>query len=96
MKAPDIFGIVIRVFGLAMTVYSLWSLVSSIAFALAGVDVVSTWFFVSAIGGVVLGIYFLRGAPQVLSFFVLLTKDKQEGEMPPKKGERTIRRGGAK
>ena len=68
MKAPDIFGIVIRVFGLAMTIYSLWSLVSSIAFALAGVDVVSTWFFVSAIGGVVLGIYFLRGAPQVLRF----------------------------
>jgi len=68
MKASEIFGIVIRVFGLAMTVYSLWSLVSSIAFALAGVDVVSAWFFISAIAGIVLGIYFLRGAPHVLRF----------------------------
>jgi len=68
MKPSDMFGIVIRVFGLAMTVYSLWSLVSSIALALAGVDVISAWFFISAIGGVVLGIYFLRGAPHVLRF----------------------------
>ena len=68
MKASDIFAIVIRVFGLAMTVYSLWSLVSSIALAMAGVDIVSVWFFISAVGGVVLGIYFLRGAPQVLRF----------------------------
>lgn len=68
MRAPEVFGIVVRVFGLSMTVYSLWSLVSSIALSLAGVDVISVWFFISSIAGVVLGIYFLRGAPRLLRF----------------------------
>ena len=68
MRPSEVFGIVIRVFGLSMTVYSLWSLASSIALSFSGVDVVSVWYVISAVAGLVLGIYFLKGAPLVLHF----------------------------
>jgi hypothetical protein len=67
MRAPDVFGIVIRVFGLALSLYCLWSLLSGIALALEGLGA-STAFYLREIGGIVLGIYFLKGAPIVMRF----------------------------
>jgi hypothetical protein len=68
MRAAEVFGIVIRVFGLSMTVYSLWSLMTTIAISMSGVDSGAAWFFITGIAGVAVGIYFLRGAPHVLRF----------------------------
>ncbi len=70
MKPSDVFGIVVRVLGLTLTVYSLWSLVTNIAISLSvpGVDGITVWFVVTAIVGVAVGIYFLRGAPRLLRF----------------------------
>ncbi len=70
MRPSDVFGIVVRVFGLTLTLYSLWSLVTNIAISLSleGVDTGTAWFVVTAIVGVAVGIYFLRGAPRLLRF----------------------------
>jgi hypothetical protein len=70
MRPSDVFGIVVRVFGLTLTIYSLWSLVTNIAISLSleGVDAGTVWFVVTAIVGVAVGIYFLRGAPRLLRF----------------------------
>jgi hypothetical protein len=70
MRPSDVFGIVVRVFGLTLTLYSLWSLVTNIAISLSleGVDAGTVWFVVTAIVGVAVGIYFLRGAPRLLRF----------------------------
>lgn len=70
MRPPDVFGIVVRVFGLTLTLYSLWSLATNIAISLSleSVDAGTVWFVVTAIVGVALGIYFLRGASRLLRF----------------------------
>jgi hypothetical protein len=70
MRPPEVFGLVVRVLGLTMTMYSLWSLVTNIAISMSvpGVDGITVWFVVTAIVGVVVGIYFLRGAPRLLRF----------------------------
>ncbi|MGB7480794.1 MAG: hypothetical protein WA924_10730 [Burkholderiaceae bacterium] len=71
MQAVQVFGIIVRAAGLAMLVYALWNL----AF---GVVAVLGWpprrtgleygYFLT--GGIflVLALYFLRGAPQLLRF----------------------------
>ncbi len=70
MRPSDVFGIVVRVFGLTLTLYSLWSLATNIAIFLSmeSVDAGTVWFVVTAIVGVAVGIYFLRGAPRLLRF----------------------------
>jgi hypothetical protein len=68
MRPPEVFGIVIRVFGLAMSLYSLWLLLSTIVLALEGLGEGTAWFAVTQIVALVLGIYFLRGAPAVMHF----------------------------
>lgn len=70
MRSSDVFGIVVRVFGLSMTLYSLWSLATNIALSLSvpEMDGLTAWFAITGIAGVVLGIYFLRGAPLLLRF----------------------------
>jgi len=70
MQPSDVFGIVVRVLGLTLTVYSLWSLITNIAISLSvpGVDGITVWFVVTAIVGIVVGLYFLRGAPRLLRF----------------------------
>jgi hypothetical protein len=68
MRPPEVFGIVIRGFGLAITLYSLWLLLSTIALALEGLGEGTAWFAVMQIAALVLGVYFLRGAPAVVHF----------------------------
>jgi hypothetical protein len=70
MRPSDVFGIVVRVFGLTITLYSLWSLVTNIVISLSmeNVDAGTVWFVVTAIVGIAVGIYFLRGAPRLLRF----------------------------
>jgi hypothetical protein len=70
MRPSDVFGIVVRVFGLTLTLYSLWSLVTNIAISLSmeSVDAGTVWFVVTAIAGIAVGVYFLRGAPRLLHF----------------------------
>jgi hypothetical protein len=73
MKPADVFGIVVRVLGLSMTLYFLWSLVTNIALSVSvpgmpGMEGITAWFVVTALVGIVVGAYFLRGAPQLLRF----------------------------
>jgi hypothetical protein len=69
MRAPDVFGIVVRVFGLSMTVYSLWALATTLSLlGVEGFDAPTLGFFVTEIVSIALGIYFLRGAPLLLRF----------------------------
>jgi hypothetical protein len=71
MKPSDVFALVVRVFGLALTLYSLWSVVTNIAFSLSvegsgggGMG----WFVLSAILSLAVGIYLLRGASHLVRF----------------------------
>lgn len=71
MKPSEVFGIVVRVFGLALTLYSLWSVVTNIAFSLSVEGSAGGgmgWFVVSAILSLLVGIYLLRGAPHLVRF----------------------------
>jgi hypothetical protein len=69
MSARDIFGVVVRVFGLSMTIYSLWALATTLSLlGVEGFDAPTAWYFVTEIVSIALGIYFLRGAPVLLRF----------------------------
>jgi hypothetical protein len=68
MRPPEVFGVVIRSFGLAMTLYSFWLLLSTISLSLEGLGGGTAWFVITQIAALVLGIYFLRGAPVVVRF----------------------------
>ena len=68
MRPPEAFGVAIRVFGLAITLYSLWLLLSTLALLFAGLGEGTAGFFIMQIVALVVGIYFLRGAPVVLRF----------------------------
>ena len=68
MRPPETFGVAIRVFGLAITLYTLWSLLSTLALLFAGFGEGTAGFFIIQIVALVVGIYFLRGAPLVLHF----------------------------
>ena len=68
MRPPEVFGIVIRSFGLTITLYSIWLLLSSISLSLAGLGEGTAGFVITQIAALVLGIYFLRGAPVVVRF----------------------------
>jgi hypothetical protein len=68
MRPPEMFGIVVRVFGLAISLYSLWLLLSTIALSLEGLGEGTAWFAFMEIAALVVGIYLLRGAPIVVRF----------------------------
>jgi hypothetical protein len=69
MRAPEVFGVVVRVFGLSMTIYSLWALATTLSLlGVEGFDPPAAWYFVTEIASIALGIYFLRGAPLLLRF----------------------------
>ena len=68
MRPPEVFGVVIRSFGLAMTLYSFWLLLSTISLSLEGLGGGTAWFAITQIAALVLGIYLLRGAPAVVHF----------------------------
>jgi lipopolysaccharide export LptBFGC system permease protein LptF len=69
MSARDIFGVVVRVFGLSMTIYSLWALATTLSLlGVEGFDAPTVGFFLTEIVSIAVGIYLLRGAPLLLRF----------------------------
>jgi hypothetical protein len=71
MKPVEVFGIVIRVFGLSLFIYALWYLVYGVSTVLglgeqAGGYRVS--YFISGITFLLLSLYLLRGAPHLVRF----------------------------
>ena len=71
MTGKDLFGVVIRVAGLILIMYALWNLWFAL-FQLGGVagpkDIGLTWYFAFGVPALLLGLYFLRGAPHILRF----------------------------
>jgi hypothetical protein len=72
MKPAEIFGIVVRVFGLSLLFYALWYLVygvSSIVGAVAGcAESYQAAYFISGFFFLIVAVYLLRGAPQIVRF----------------------------
>jgi hypothetical protein len=70
MRPPEAFGIILRILGLFMMVYCLWSLFLGIAIYSSSevADLGMVWSFIIPIVGIPLGLYLLRGAPHVLRF----------------------------
>ena len=71
MSPSNVFGIIVRVFGLSLLIYSVWYLSYGVAIGFALIDQQRTSigpYFLS--GGVflILSLYLLRGAPHVIRF----------------------------
>jgi len=83
MTGRDLFGVVLRVAGLILVVYALWNLGYAF-FALVGMpapkDVQLQWYFVFGMLSLLVGVYFLRGAPHVLRFSYPKRPDPSNGE----------------
>jgi hypothetical protein len=76
MKPPEIFGLILRVFGLILFLYSLW-LIGAAFLRLAGVKGpydFASYFFPGAMTAI-FSIYFLRGAPHLVRFSYPKVKD---------------------
>ena len=71
MKPRNIFGIIVRTFGLSLFIYAVWYLVYGLA-TLAGLPEDSPGHMIGCFvtGGVYLliGLYLLRGAPLLINF----------------------------
>jgi hypothetical protein len=71
MTGKDLFGVILRVAGLILSAYALWYLWFALL-ALGGmtppkdVRIASYWAF--GVPALLVGIYFLRGAPHILRF----------------------------
>ncbi len=71
MTPSQIFGIIIRVFGLTMSIYAVWYLVYGIATSLGLPEDMPGYrigYFISGGTFLVLGLYLLRGAPGLVRF----------------------------
>ncbi len=71
MNPKDIFGVVIRSFGLSLLVYSLWYLAYGVAITVGLPERMPgyrTGYFISGFLFLVVSLYFLRGAPLLLRF----------------------------
>ena len=70
MNAKDVFGVVVRTAGLFLLVYGLWYLLYGVAQA-TGISPIThstVNYFLSGWGSLLVGLYFLRGAPGLLRF----------------------------
>lgn len=85
MKAIEVFGIIVRTFGLSLLIYALWylayGLASVVGFEAGDPSELKAYFLT---GGVQLlsGIYLLRGAPGVVNFAYAERQEK-----PPVKAD---------
>lgn len=71
MKPVQIFGIIVRAFGLGLAVYAIWYLTYGISIVLGLPEQrigSRASYFISGITFLILALYFLRGAPHVLRF----------------------------
>jgi hypothetical protein len=71
MRPVDVFGIVVRVFGLSLFIYALWYLVYGISILLGLAEPTGGYrisYFISGITFLALSLYFLRGAPHIVRF----------------------------
>ena len=71
MKPKDILGIIIRVIGIALFLFSIWYLVGGVALLInpeLKPEYHARQYFVSGSIGFILGLYFLRGAPLLLRY----------------------------
>ncbi|PIQ83397.1 MAG: hypothetical protein COV75_07655 [Candidatus Omnitrophica bacterium CG11_big_fil_rev_8_21_14_0_20_63_9] len=71
MAPPQVFGIVVRSFGLSFFVYSLWYLLYGVATALAMEGTYPKWriaYFVSGGLFLLVSLYFLKGAKHLVKF----------------------------
>ncbi len=79
MNAPQIFGIVIRVYGLTITFYAVWYLVYGIATSLGLPEDMpgdEIGYFISGGTFLALGLYLLRGAPGLMRFSYPTSKEE--------------------
>lgn len=79
MQAVHIFGIIVRAAGLAMLVYALWNLAYGISTMLGWPPHRTGYEFAYFLTGgifLVLALYFLRGAPQLLRFCYPVQNDR--------------------
>ena len=71
MKPRDVFGIIVRTAGLSLTIYALWYLAYGIAM-MAGLPEEDQGnrpgYFVTGFLFLLMGLYFLRGAPGIFGF----------------------------
>ncbi len=71
MKPHDVFGIIVRMFGLSLTVYAIWYLLYGFA-TMAGLPQnqagIGVSFFISGGMFLVVGLYLLRGAPALMRY----------------------------
>ena len=71
MKARDVFGVIVRTAGLSLTIYALWYLAYGIAM-MAGLPEEEQGnrpgYFLTGFLFLVMGLYFLRGAPGIMGF----------------------------
>lgn len=86
MKPRDVFGIIVRVFGLALAFYAIWYFIYGIA-TLAGMPEDEpgylTAYFLSGGFCLVMGLYLLRGAPALIRFsYPGKEKSESESENP--------------
>ncbi len=71
MRPAQVFGIIVRVFGLSLFIYSVWYLVYGFATLLGLPEAHSGYgiaYFISGVTFLVLSLYLLRGAPHILRF----------------------------
>ena len=71
MKPAQVFGIIVRLFGLSFFIYSLWYLVYGVATLLGLPEQHSgarVYCFINGVTFLVLSLYLLRGAPHILRF----------------------------
>ncbi len=83
MKAPDIFGIVIRVLGILLVLWSLWYLTFGVAFVIhalhdTGHESDSGAYFTTGIPGFIVGIALLRFGRMIVRFGY--PSEKQDSE----------------
>ena len=84
MKAKEIFGIIVRTFGLSLLIYAIWYLSYGIA-SLIGFQNDSSElraYFLTGGLQLLMGLYLLRGASSLVSFAYA---EKQEPEKQPEK-----------
>jgi hypothetical protein len=83
MTGRDLFGVILRVAGL-LVVYALWNLWFAF-FRLVGMagpkDLQVSWYFAFGVPALLLGLYFLRGAPHVLRFSYPDRRDGTDGRV---------------
>ncbi len=71
MKPIQVFGIIVRVFGLSLFIYSIWYLVLGVALGLGLPEPQSGFmvnYFINGLTFFFLSLYLLRGAPHILRF----------------------------